>query len=181
MGVHDLWRVTNNIVGNTINLAEIFDIDENGIKIGDIINATHPVLGQGQFIALRGVASLAVGHAVAFNSYSGNVVRAITATHALKGVPIAISLAANTSSSKLSWYQILGNAIAQSASSVVVGNPVYLTTTAGVIDDAVVNGSQIANASVGSVVIASIGGEPLASNQFVLNIARATTQTGATA
>lgn len=181
MSIRKLWKITNNIIGKTIALDTIFDSDDNGIKEGSVVEADHEYLGYGQFIALKGVASLAVGDAVVYNPFTGVTERAVTASHLRTGAPIAISLVANTSTSKLSWFQVLGNAIANAPNNALTTNtPIYLTSGAGVLDDAIVAGSQLVNARSSSASnIGSIGGLALASNQFVLNLARASVQSGA--
>jgi hypothetical protein len=181
MSLRKLWKITNNIIGKTIALDSIFDSGDNNVKVGTVVEAEHDYLGYGQFIALKGVASLAIGDAVVYNPFSGVTERAVTASHGVKGIPIAISLAANTSTSKLSWFQIVGNAIANAPNSALTTDtPIYLTSGAGVLDDAIVAGSQLINArSASASNVGSVGGIALASNQFVLALARAAVQSGA--
>ena len=182
MTIHTLWTPVGGLVGKTIKLNEIFDIGENEIKIGDIINAIHPHLGHGCFIALCGVTGLESGRAVAYNAYTGVTTRTLISAHGNKGFPIAISLTNNTSASKLSWFQISGNAIALSPNALMVADSsAYITATAGVLDDAVVVGAQIVNAYVATANIETLEGINLGSNRFILNINNPATQTGAAA
>lgn len=181
MTINTFWKITNNMIGKTIALNSVFDSGDNNVKVGSVVEAEHEYLGYGQFIALKGVASLAAGDAVVYNPFSGVTARAVTASHGVKGIPIAISLSANTSTTKLSWFQIVGNAIANAPNSALTTDtPIYLTSGAGVLDDAVVAGSQLINArSASASDVGSVGGIALASNQFVLALSRAAVQSGA--
>lgn len=181
MSIHALWKITNNIIGKTIALNSIFDSGENGIKVGSVVEAEHEYLGYGQFIALKGVANLEANESVVYNPYEGSTALTVAATHTVKGFPIALSLTGNTATTKLSWFQIVGTGIAKAPnSSLVTNSTLYLTSSNGVLDDAVVAGSQLINArSASASNIGSIGGIALGANEFVIALARAAVQSGA--
>jgi hypothetical protein len=79
--------------------------------LGQIVTAIDPIFGAGEFILLTGVATNAIGTVV---QYDGTTfVPAIpTAVNANKsGMPLAVSMTANTSATNWSWYQISGTAV----------------------------------------------------------------------
>jgi hypothetical protein len=79
--------------------------------LGQIVTAIDPTYGAGEFILLTGVATNTIGTVV---QYDGTTfVPAIpTAANANKsGMPLAVSMAANTSATNWSWYQISGTAV----------------------------------------------------------------------
>src|SRR5579859_166934 len=87
---------------------------------GMVVRATDATLGSGEFILLAGVASTAVGSVVTYNTASFTT--ALAPVGANKPQPIAIAMVANTSSSKWSWYQISGTAVAKKTSALALGS-----------------------------------------------------------
>jgi hypothetical protein len=77
--------------------------------LGSIVRAFDPTYGEGEFILLKGVTSTAVGSLV---TYDGTTyATTLCATTANQARPVAVAMAANTSSSKFAWYQIAGTAV----------------------------------------------------------------------
>lgn len=76
---------------------------------GQIVKAFDPTYGMGEFILLKGVASTAIGSLVTYNTTSYTTT--LCPVTANLGQPVAVSMAANTSSSNWSWYQIEGVAV----------------------------------------------------------------------
>jgi hypothetical protein len=89
------------------------------------------VLGYGEFVYLKGLASTAVGETVKYDE-SGVTTRTIVATRG----PIAVALSANTTSTNWGWYQVYGLAVVKAA-TVAADTPVFATATPGTVDDAV--------------------------------------------
>lgn len=92
--------------------------------------------GEGEFIYLKGLASTAAGDLV---TYNGDGVT--TRTVARVTGPCAVAMAA-TVANEYGWYQIRGVAKVKSG-TVAADKQLYLTSTAGQVDDAVVTGDLI--------------------------------------
>jgi hypothetical protein len=101
-------------------------------KYGDIVKAVDPVLGVGEFIYLPGLALTAIGELVIYDLNAGTTKRAVASDRG----PCAVAMAANVANQS-GWYQISGLA-AIKAGTVAAGGAVYVTATAGTVDDAVV-------------------------------------------
>ena len=94
--------------------------------------------GAGEFVYLAGVASTAVGSWVHYNMDDGST--ALTVADAVG--PVAVAMAA-TVASTYGWYQINGKAVGKALASYADEGAVYLTATAGSVDDAVVDGDLV--------------------------------------
>ena len=105
--------------------------------LGTIVTAVDPTYGAGEFVYLKGVASTAVGDAVIFNQYAGTTTRAVAGSRG----PVGIAMSANVAS-QYGWYQISGSAVI-TCGTVAANAPLYVTSTAGTVDDAVVSGDKI--------------------------------------
>lgn len=165
LGVQDLHAILNEL--------------PNGAYVGQIVKGYSPDLGDGEFILLAGVASNAKGKAVVYNGVTGAVALAITTDHINKGYPVAISLTDNTNTGKYSWYQISGNASVLSGATVGAGAVVYLTSTAGLLDDAVVAGCQVLGARTAVATAGTVGSTTLGELEFIATLSRPTIQGGA--
>lgn len=106
-------------------------------KFGDIVKAVDPVLGVGEFIYLPGVASTGVSELVIYDLNAGTTKRAVAGDRG----PCAVAMAANVAN-QFGWYQISGLSPIKSATVVAAGN-VFLTATAGQVDDATVAGDKV--------------------------------------
>lgn len=106
-------------------------------KLGDIVEAVDPVLGVGEFIYLPGLALTAIGETVIYDLNAGTTKRAVAGDRG----PCAVAMAANVAN-QYGWYQIGGLAVMKSGAVAAAGS-VYLTATAGTVDDAVVAGDKI--------------------------------------
>lgn len=112
----------------------------------DLLDGDAPGVGQvtGQaggkkYIFLLGVASTVAGDVVTYNASTGVTARAVANA---KG-PIAVAMAA-TVASTYGWYQIEGLATVNVSAAVATNSPLYLTATAGSVDDTVVAGDLVA-------------------------------------
>ena len=161
------------------DLHTILDALPTGAYVGQVVRGYSPDLGDGTFILLAGVASNAKGSAVVFNGLTGAVALTLSGTHLNKGCPVAISLTANTSASKYSWYQIAGNAFVVSPATVAANAIVYMTTSAGLLDDASINGCQILGARTATATAATVGNTTLGAAEFIATLNNPTIQSGA--
>lgn len=115
--------------------------------LGTIIQATDPTYGLGEFIYLKGVASTVVGSWVGYNSSGlGSTVLAV----ANGKYPLAIAMSTNTTATSYGWYQLSGLARAKNLTNITNTGVqwIWLTSTAGSVDDASVIGDQVINASL---------------------------------
>ena len=116
--------------------------------IGTIKRFTDPVLGEGEFIYLPGVAALAIGTAVTYDI--GAAVVTVLANTANQGKPVAIAITANTSSTAFGWYQIGGQAVALTTGTVADADPLFVSGTAGTLFHTATAGKQLLNAQASS-------------------------------
>lgn len=117
-----------------------------GTRISAIDRATTNY-GSGEFIFLKGVASTAVGSWVHYNQDDHTT--ALTVANAIG--PIAVAMAA-TVANKYGWYQIYGKAVGKVLASFADNGNVYLTGTAGSVDDAIVAGDRVQNCKGASAI-----------------------------
>jgi hypothetical protein len=116
-------------------------------KLGDIVRATDPTYGVGEFIYLQGVDSTAVGSWVTYNSDDNTTT--LLAANAIG--PVAVAMSASVAST-YGWYQISGKAVGKALTGYADNGLVYATATAGSNDDAVVAGDRVKNAKGASAV-----------------------------
>ena len=105
--------------------------------IGTRVRAYDSTYGEGEFIYLKGVASTAVGDLVVYEEYANVTVRAVAGSRG----PAAVAMSANVAD-QYGWYQVFGAAVIK-AGTVADNGDVYLTATAGTVDDAVVAGDKV--------------------------------------
>ena len=120
-------------------------IDENsttqnaplGTRIQAIDKATTDY-GIGEFIYLKGVASTVVGSVVLIDQddFSTSLATANDVGY------LAVAMAA-TVASEYGWYQVKGKAVIKGLSGLADNASLYLTSTAGSLDDAVVAGDRV--------------------------------------
>jgi hypothetical protein len=109
--------------------------------LGATVKAIDSTLGPGEFVYGKGVANTAAGDACIIYA-DGTTARAVHTTAAIGRLGIAMSALIDN---LYGWYQVWGKAtITQSASTIgTSGGPLYLTSTAGVLDDTAVKGDQV--------------------------------------
>lgn len=100
--------------------------------LGTLITAQDPASGEGEFIYLKGVASTAAGDLVIYDQRAGTTTRAVAGSRG----PCAVAMGA-TVANTYGWYQVSGAAAVKSGAA-VAGASVYVTATAGTVDDTVV-------------------------------------------
>lgn len=106
--------------------------------LGTIKKAKHSTYGEGEFIYLLGVASTAIGSWVHFSMDDGST--ALTVANAIG--PVAVAMSDNVAS-QYGWYQISGKAVGKALTGYVDNALVFLTGTAGSVDDAVADGDMV--------------------------------------
>jgi hypothetical protein len=111
--------------------------------LGTVIPAQDPTYGGGEFIYLKGVASTAIGSWVGYSPALGTSVLAT----ANGNYPLAVAMSACNTTTLYGWYQISGVAQALGLTSITHSSGfLWLTGTAGSVDDASVIGDAIINA-----------------------------------
>ena len=120
-------------------------LNTTGVPVGTIVRANDPTYGGGEFVYLPGVASNTVGSLVYWNQSSNTVTLSPTTGHTAR--PVAVSMAANTSTTALSWYQIEGVVpIKKTAVKISPDVAVFISATAGRIKAVASAGLQILGA-----------------------------------
>lgn len=120
-------------------------INSTGVPLGTIVRAEDPTLGQGEFVYLAGGTSIAIGSLVTYNQLTGLTTLAPNTANLAQ--PVAVSMAANTSTTALSWYQIAGAAsIKKTAVKISPASKVWLSATAGSIFATATTGKQVLGA-----------------------------------
>lgn len=112
--------------------------------LGTIIRAKDVTYGEGEFIYLIGVASTAQGDLVAYNSKTGATVRTVAGGTGSQG-PVGVACS-NCTAGLYGWYQTSGSAPWKAATAAADAD-VYLTSTAGQVDDLVDVGDKVDGAA----------------------------------
>lgn len=115
--------------------------------LGTIVTAESATYGVGEFIYLKGVASTQVGSWVHYNADDFST--ALTVANAIGPVAVAMSACV---ANQFGWYQISGKAVGRALSGYLDNALVWLTGTAGSVDDSVVDGDMIHLAKGASAV-----------------------------
>lgn len=126
--------------------------------LGFKASAYDPTYGFGEFVYLAGVGSTAVGSLVTYNQLTGATTLAPNTAHLAQ--PLAVAMAANTSSTSYGWYQVQGAAvITKTATKVSPGVPLFLSGTAGSVFATATSGKEILNCvSINAATVASATG-----------------------
>lgn len=109
--------------------------------LGKVVKAKDVNYGEGQFIYLAGVASTAAGDVVFYDQKAGTTVRAVHGGTGSNG-PAAVAMSANSSTTNYGWYCIQGSVPVNTATG-ASNAAVYLTSTAGQVDNAIVGGDRL--------------------------------------
>lgn len=129
------WTIRNPVIG--AQPIDVTDTTQNH-PLGTIVDATHATYGSGEFIYLLGVASTAIGSWVTYNLDDGSTT--LLVANAIG--PVGVSMSANVAS-QYGWYQISGKAVGKALTGYVDNALVWGTSTAGSVDDAVVDGDMV--------------------------------------
>ena len=129
---------------------------------GTIVTArdisTTTAYGEGEFIYVKGVASGALRAWVGYRSKTGLTTLAV----ADGNYPLGVMMSALDATTKFGWLQIKGRAVAKCLTAFADNGVVYLTATAGSVDDASVIGDVVHNAvgrNGGTVTVGDLAGE----------------------
>lgn len=128
------YTITNHLVGVQA-IADTSTTQRH--PLGMIVQAYDPTYGSGEFIYLLGVASTVVGDAVNYSLDDGATIRLVANSIG----PVGVAMSANVAS-QYGWYQISGKAVVK-AGTVADNANVYISGTAGTLDDAVVDGDMV--------------------------------------
>lgn len=120
--------------------------------LGTIVATKDPTYSGGEHIYLKGVASATVRTWVTYNLDDGTTTR--LATGAIG--PVAISMATLTAS-YYGWFQISGKALGACLTLYADNANVWITATAGSVDDASIAGQLVGNAKGASTTTLSSG------------------------
>lgn len=142
------YTIRNGGIG-TQQIADFSTVQNH--PLGMRVNADDPTLGEGEFIYLSGIASTVVGSWVTFRQDDNTTILLV----ADAAGPVAVAMSANIVVTTFGWYQIAGKASAQAAASFADNGDVYITATAGVVDDAVVDGDMVHNAKGASTIVSA--------------------------
>ena len=119
-------------------------------QLGAIVKAVDPTYGQGEFVFLLGVASLAVGNLVTWNAATYQAVLPTFAQAGKSGESVAFAMSTPTAT-QYGWFQISGTAVALklTATAVSANKPIgYISTN--VVGRTLTSGRQILNAKSGA-------------------------------
>lgn len=139
------WKIVNQLLG--AQGIQVADTVQNH-ALGTRVRAMDADYGEGEFIYLKGVSSTVVGSWATINLDDGT--STLLVADAVGSVGVAMSVA--DASTKYGWYQVFGKCSAQAAASFADNGAVYITATAGVVDDAVVDGDMVHNAKGASTI-----------------------------
>lgn len=143
------WHITDQLIGAQA-IADTSTTQRH--PLGTIVRAKDDDDGEGEFIYLKGVASTAVGSWVTYNADDWSTT--LLAANAVG--PVAIALSANVAS-QYGWYQISGKAVGKCLTQYADNARVWITATAGSVDDTSVAGDGVINAKGASATVADSG------------------------
>lgn len=134
------WKPVN-FVGLNQNIEDTSTTQKHDIGMRVVCKDTGSTArGFGEFVYLQGVASTAAGDVVTYEVGGGTTIRAAARAEG----PLAVAMSACVASN-FGWYQIFGRAVV-TAGTVADNAQVYLTASAGSVDDAHVAGDGILGA-----------------------------------
>ena len=119
------------------------------LVLGQIVRASDPVYGSGEFICLQGVASTVVGSVVVWAGVNSTAQQtwqtALAANTANQGQPLAVAMAA-TLASQYGWYQIQGNAVMATNGTLAAGPGKVFLAGSGQVTSSAAAGTEVLNA-----------------------------------
>ena len=153
------WKITD----SKIAIQRIADTSTvQNLPFGTVVRARDygsTAYGEGEFIYVKGVASGALRDWVGIRAKAGLTTRAVASgNYELVGV-LCSTLDATT---KFGWAQISGRAVANCLTQFADNGKVYLTASAGSMDDASVAGDYVIGATGrngGTVTVGDLAGE----------------------
>lgn len=143
------WQITSPIIGaQGISEASTTQRHDLGTIVDARDNGSNQN-GAGRFLYCKGVTNGAIGDWVGFNSDDGTVTRAIA-----NGIypQLGILMSALDAATKFGWMQISGKAVGKALTGFADNADVYLTGTAGSVDDTDVAGDYVSGAKGASAL-----------------------------
>lgn len=162
----------------TLGIVNLTDVDPTPGAVGrwpqfgTVVQGVDPSLGAGEFIFLKGVASLAAGDWVTYNGLTGVTTR--WAGTANTGQPIAVAVG-TPSATQGGWFQIGGNALANVGGTVAAGDSAFFNATA-TTKSAAVAGKQVLGAIAATANGATVGNVTASATQAVYTLNRPVVQ-----
>lgn len=142
------WHVLSPIMG-VQPIAEVSTTQNH--PLGLIVQAVDKGTNQngvGEFIYVKGVSSGATGAWAHYNLDDGSTTLAVA-----NGIgPLGIMMSTLDASTDYGWLQISGKAVGKALTGFADNGNVYLTATAGSVDDAVVAGDFVSGAKGASAL-----------------------------
>ncbi len=129
------YIITNTLIGAQ-PIAETSTVQKHAL--GTIVTAEDPTYGAGEFIYLAGAANTILGSWVTYNQDDNSTT--LLAANAIG--PVGIAMAANVAS-QYGWYQISGKAVGACLTLFADNAKVWITSTAGKVDDTSVAGDGV--------------------------------------
>lgn len=99
---------------------------------------------EGEYIYIKANAAIAIGE-IGYIDLTNEVVLADSDVHANDGGPVGFAVAA-LATDEYGWLQISGKVKAATAADAAAGAKVFLTATAGTVDDSAIAGCQVLGA-----------------------------------
>lgn len=119
--------------------------------LGLVTEAKDVTYGPGRFVYCKGVASTAAGDVCSYDTANGDTARVVSAGGTSTG-PVGVAMSANVAS-RFGWYQIEG-AGPVATTSVSADDRLYMTATAGTLDNAVVASDLVTGIVARSATVA---------------------------
>lgn len=129
-------------VGSTMGAQPISEASSTQMHpLGLEVKAKDGTYGEATFVYLKGAASTAAGDLVSYETDAGTTVRSVAAGATSNG-PQAVAMSACDATTKFGWYMVAGSGPVNAA-TVSDNTVLYLTATAGQVDDVAASGELI--------------------------------------
>lgn len=158
----------------TLGIVNLTDVDPSPLTAGrwpaygSVVHGIDSSLGGGEFVFLKGVASLAAGDWVTYNAVTGVTTR--WAGTANTGQPLAVAVG-TPSATQGGWFQIGGNVLATVTGTVAAGDAAFFSATAST-KTAAAAGKQVLGAVAATANGATVGNVVCTSTQAIYTINR---------
>ncbi len=148
------WLPIANVDSGFVPPNQLTAIPTPPFKLGQIVKASDPTYGQGEFILLAGATSTAVGDLVSYNTISYTTTR--YAGTANTGQPVAVAMSANVATTTFGWYQIEGVAVVNKSAVKISPTVALFVAATAVVSPTAVTGKQLLGArSANSATVVS--------------------------
>jgi len=144
----DQWRIRTPLSGAT-PIGNVDESENPAHPVGTCVEADHPDYGGGKFVYLLGVASVGAGDFCFIDG--SNTPYQVTRASA-NGIGQGCVATADIVADRYGWFQVAGTAIVNVGTGFADNNAVYLTSTAGQLDDTVVAGDLIHGAKSAAAI-----------------------------